>query len=87
MDKIMSIAEKHGIVVIEDAAQGVLSEYKGQALGSIGHIGTYSFHETKNITSGGEGGLLLLNDERFISDAEIIREKGTNRNQFLRGQR
>ena len=86
MDKIMSIAEKHGIVVIEDAAQGVLSEYKGQALGSIGHIGTYSFHETKNITSGGEGGLLLLNDERFISDAEIIREKGTNRNQFLRGQ-
>ena len=71
--------------MIEDAAQGMLSTYKGRALGTIGHIGTLSFHETKNIISG-EGGALLLNDPRFIERAEIIREKGTNRSQFFRGQ-
>ena len=86
MDTIMKIANKHNLFVIEDAAQGMMATYKGKALGTIGHIGTYSFHETKNYTSGGEGGLVLLNDKRFIDQAEIIREKGTNRNQFFRGQ-
>jgi dTDP-4-amino-4,6-dideoxygalactose transaminase len=71
--------------VIEDAAQGIMSSYKGKALGSIGHLGCYSFHETKNMISG-EGGAILINDERFIERAEIIREKGTNRSQFFRGQ-
>jgi len=85
MDTIMDIAQRHGLLVIEDAAQGVMSTYKGRALGSIGHMGCYSFHETKNIISG-EGGALLVNDERFIERAEIIREKGTNRGQFFRGQ-
>ena len=85
MDVIMDIAERHHLYVIEDAAQGMMSTYKGRALGSIGHLGTYSFHETKNYTSGGEGGLLLINDEKFIKQAEIIREKGTNRSQFFRG--
>ncbi len=85
MDVIMDIASRHDLFVIEDAAQGVMSTYKGRPLGSIGHMGTYSFHETKNYTSGGEGGLLLINDERFIARAEIIREKGTNRSQFFRG--
>lgn len=85
MDRIMDIADIHGLFVIEDAAQGVMSTYKGKALGTIGHIGAFSFHETKNYTSGGEGGLLLLNDERFVERAEIIREKGTNRNLFFRG--
>ena len=85
MDNIMSIALKHNIFVIEDAAQGVMSTYKGRPLGSIGHIGAFSFHETKNYTSGGEGGLLIINDERFNERAEIIREKGTNRSQFLQG--
>jgi len=85
MDTIMDIAQRYGLLVIEDAAQGVMSTYKGRALGSIGHMGCYSFHETKNIISG-EGGALLVNDERFIERAEIIREKGTNRGQFFRGQ-
>jgi dTDP-4-amino-4,6-dideoxygalactose transaminase len=86
MDVIMDIAERYNLFVIEDAAQGVMSSYKGKALGTIGHLGTYSFHETKNYTSGGEGGLLLINDEQFLQRAEIIREKGTNRSQFFRGQ-
>jgi len=86
MDVIMDIANKHNLVVIEDAAQGMMSTYKGKALGTIGHIGTYSFHETKNYTSGGEGGVILINDEKYLEHAEIIREKGTNRNQFFRGQ-
>ena len=86
MDTIMDIANRHGLVVIEDAAQGMMSTYKGRALGSIGHIGTYSFHETKNYTSGGEGGVIFINDEKYLDHAEIIREKGTNRNQFFRGQ-
>lgn len=85
MDAIMSIAEKHNLFVIEDAAQGVMSTYKGRALGTIGHLAAFSFHETKNYTSGGEGGLLLINDKQFIDRAEIIREKGTNRSQFFRG--
>ena len=85
MDTIMSIAEKHGLIVIEDAAQGALSTYKGKHLGTIGHLGTYSFHETKNVISG-EGGALLINESRFIERAEIIREKGTNRNKFFRGE-
>ncbi|KTD24350.1 aminotransferase [Legionella lansingensis] len=86
MDSIMAIAKKHQLYVIEDAAQGVVATYKGQPLGSIGHLGCYSFHETKNYTAGGEGGALLINDEQFVARAEIIREKGTNRSQFLRGQ-
>jgi len=86
MDTIMNIANHHGLFVVEDAAQGMMSTYKGRPLGSIGHLGAFSFHETKNYTSGGEGGLLLINDERFIKRAEIIREKGTNRSQFFRGQ-
>ncbi|PJK07079.1 dTDP-4-amino-4,6-dideoxygalactose transaminase [Lysobacteraceae bacterium NML71-0210] len=85
MDTIMSIAEKHGLKVIEDAAQGILSSYKGRALGSIGDLGCLSFHETKNIISG-EGGALLINDPALIERAEIIREKGTNRSRFFRGQ-
>jgi len=85
MDTIMFIAHKHDLFVIEDAAQGMMSTYKGKALGTIGHMGTFSFHETKNYTSGGEGGLLIINDEQFIDRAEIIREKGTNRTQFFRG--
>ncbi|SDS66684.1 dTDP-4-amino-4,6-dideoxygalactose transaminase [Halopseudomonas litoralis] len=85
MDSIMAIAERHNLYVIEDAAQGMVSTYKGRALGTIGHLGAFSFHETKNYTSGGEGGLLIINDEQFTERAEIIREKGTNRNQFFRG--
>ena len=85
MDIIMAIAKKYNLLVIEDAAQGVMSTYKGRVLGSIGHLGCYSFHETKNVTSG-EGGALIINDERFAERAEIIREKGTNRSQFFRGQ-
>jgi dTDP-4-amino-4,6-dideoxygalactose transaminase len=86
MDAIMSLANSYGLFVIEDAAQGVMSSYKGRALGSIGHLSAFSFHETKNYTSGGEGGLLIINDESFIQRAEIIREKGTNRSQFFRGE-
>jgi len=85
MDEIMALAEKYSLFVIEDAAQGMMSRYKGRPLGTIGHLGAYSFHETKNYTSGGEGGLLLINDGRFTERAEIIREKGTNRSQFFRG--
>jgi len=85
MDAIMEIADRHGLLVIEDAAQGVLSTYKGRPLGSIGHMAAFSFHETKNLISG-EGGALLLNDQRFAERAEMIREKGTNRSQFFRGQ-
>ncbi len=85
MDSIMKTAEKHNLYVIEDAAQGMTSTYKGKPLGTIGHIGAYSFHETKNYTSAGEGGLLILNDQQFIDRAEIIREKGTNRSLFFRG--
>jgi dTDP-4-amino-4,6-dideoxygalactose transaminase len=70
---------------VEDAAQGMMSSYKGKALGTIGHLGAFSFHETKNYTSAGEGGLLIINDERFKERAEIIREKGTNRSLFFRG--
>lgn len=85
MDAIMMIADNHNLIVIEDAAQGVMASYRGRPLGSIGHMGTLSFHETKNIISG-EGGALLVNDSEFIHRAEIIREKGTNRSQFFRGQ-
>lgn len=85
MDTIMDIAQCHDLYVIEDAAQGMMSSYKGRALGTIGHLGAFSFHETKNYTSGGEGGLLIINDDRFAARAEIIREKGTNRSQFFRG--
>jgi dTDP-4-amino-4,6-dideoxygalactose transaminase len=85
MDTIMDIARRHDLLVIEDAAQGVMASYKERPLGSIGHLAAFSFHETKNIISG-EGGALLINDARFIERAEIIREKGTNRSQFFRGQ-
>jgi len=85
MDAIMDIAERHGLFVIEDAAQAVMSDYKGRALGGIGHIAAYSFHETKNIISG-EGGALLINDPQFAERAEILWEKGTNRSQFFRGE-
>lgn len=85
MDTIMEIANRYNLYVIEDAAQGVMSTYKGKKLGTIGHLGAYSFHETKNYTSGGEGGLLLINDDVFVERAEIIREKGTNRSQFIEG--
>lgn len=85
MDTIMDIAKRHGLLVIEDAAQGVMSSYKGQPLGSIGDLGCYSFHETKNVISG-EGGALLVNNPIFADRAEIIREKGTNRSLFFRGQ-
>jgi len=85
MDKIMEIANKHNIIVVEDAAQAIDSFYKGRPLGRIGHMAAFSFHETKNIISG-EGGLLAINDERFIPRAEIIWEKGTNRVQFFRGE-
>ncbi len=85
MDTIMAIAQKHNLLVIEDAAQGICADYKGRPLGSIGHMGAFSFHETKNVISG-EGGALLINDVRFIEAAEIVREKGTNRSRFFRGQ-
>jgi dTDP-4-amino-4,6-dideoxygalactose transaminase len=85
MDKIMEIADQYNLYVIEDAAQGMMAEYKGKPLGTIGHLGAFSFHETKNYTSAGEGGLLIINDDKFIERAEIIREKGTNRSQFFRG--
>lgn len=85
MDAIMDIAGKHDIFVVEDAAQAIESYYKGKVLGSIGHLGVFSFHETKNIISG-EGGMLVVNDERFFSRSEIIWEKGTNRSAFFRGE-
>lgn len=86
MDAIMEVAKKHNLLVVEDAAQAIDSYYKGQPLGGIGHLAAFSFHETKNITAGGEGGLLVINDERFIHRAEIIWEKGTNRAEFFRGE-
>lgn len=85
MDTIMDIANRHNLLVVEDAAQGVMSTYKGKALGAIGHIGCYSFHETKNYSMG-EGGAILINDTKLVERAEIVREKGTNRSNFLRGQ-
>ena len=85
MDKIMDIAREHNLLVVEDAAQGIFSTYKGRPLGSIGHLGCYSFHETKNITCG-EGGALLINNSVFTERAEYIREKGTNRSRFINGQ-
>ena len=85
MDTIMAIANKHKLIVIEDAAQAMMSSYGEKALGTIGHLGCYSFHDTKNYTSGGEGGLLIINDETFVHSAEITREKGTNRGEFFRG--
>lgn len=85
MDKIMAIAQKYGLYVVEDAAQGVMAFYKGKALGSIGHIGCYSFHETKNYCSGGEGGAIVINDPKLLKRAEILREKGTDRSRFFRG--
>ena len=85
MDKIMALANKYNLFVVEDAAQAIDSYYHQKPLGSIGHLAAFSFHETKNIISG-EGGMLVINDERFIERAEIIREKGTNRSQFFRGE-
>ena len=85
MDRIMEIADRHNILVVEDAAQAIDSYYKGRPLGSIGHLSAFSFHETKNIIAG-EGGMLCINDERFIRRAEIIWEKGTNRAEFFRGE-
>lgn len=85
MDTIMDIAKRNNLLVIEDAAQGMMSTYKGRALGTIGDFGTYSFHETKNYTMG-EGGLILINRQEYVQRGEIIREKGTNRSQFFRGQ-
>jgi len=85
MDTIMALAKKYNLLVVEDAAQGVMSSYKGRALGSIGDIGAFSFHETKNYTMG-EGGAILLNNTSYIERAEIVREKGTDRSRFFRGQ-
>ena len=85
MDTIMEIARKYNLLVVEDAAQGVMSTYKGRALGTIGDFGCYSFHETKNYSMG-EGGAIVINNPKFIEKAEILREKGTNRAQFFRGQ-
>lgn len=85
MDVIMDIAQRYNLLVIEDAAQGIMSTYKGKPLGSIGHLGCFSFHETKNIISG-EGGALLINEPELAERAEVIREKGTNRSKFFRGQ-
>ena len=86
MDKIMEIANRHNLFVVEDAAQAIDSYYKSKPLGGIGHFGCFSFHETKNVTAGGEGGMLCVNDEKFIRRAEIIWEKGTNRAEFFRGE-
>lgn len=85
MDGLLAIARRHGLKVVEDAAQGVMSTYKGRVLGTLGDLGAYSFHETKNLISG-EGGALLVNDESLVQKAEIIREKGTDRSRFLRGE-
>ena len=86
MDRILAIAERHGLLVVEDAAQAVDSYYRDRPLGGIGHLAAFSFHETKNITAGGEGGMLVVNDERFLRRAEILWEKGTNRAEFFRGE-
>src|SRR6185312_3461006 len=85
MEVICRVAKEHNLFVIEDAAQAIDSYYKGKPLGSIGHLAAFSFHETKNIMCG-EGGMLVINDERFVKRAEIIREKGTNRSAFFRGE-
>ena len=85
MDAVMDIARRHGLLVVEDAAQGVMSTYKGKALGTIGDFGCYSFHETKNYSMG-EGGAVLINNPAYVERAEILREKGTNRSKFFRGQ-
>ena len=85
MDKIMEIADRHHLAVVEDAAQGIMSTYKGKALGTIGNFGCFSFHETKNYSMG-EGGALLIRDQKDVEEAEIIREKGTNRSKYYRGQ-
>lgn len=85
MDTIMDVAKRHSLMVVEDAAQGVMSTYKGRALGTIGDFGCFSFHETKNYSMG-EGGAIVINNEAYIERAEILREKGTNRSQFFRGQ-
>lgn len=85
MDKIMQLAQKYNLYVVEDAAQGIDSYYKNKPLGGIGHLGAFSFHETKNVISG-EGGLLIINDEQFVERAEILWEKGTNRASFFRGE-
>ncbi len=85
MDTMLQIAKQHNLLIVEDAAQGVMSSYKGRALGSMGEMGCFSFHETKNYSMG-EGGALLFSDDRFIERAEIVREKGTDRSRFLRGQ-
>lgn len=85
MDTIMDVAKRHNLVVIEDAAQGIMATYKGKALGAIGDFGCFSFHETKNYSMG-EGGALLIRDEKYVEDAEILREKGTNRSKYYRGQ-
>lgn len=85
MDTIMEIARRYNLMVVEDAAQGVMSTYKGRALGTIGDFGCYSFHETKNYSMG-EGGAIVINNEKYVEKAEILREKGTNRSQFFRGQ-
>ena len=85
MDKIMELARKYNLMVIEDAAQGIMSTYKGKALGTFGEFGCFSFHETKNFSMG-EGGALLIRDQKYVEEAEIIREKGTNRSKFFRGQ-
>ena len=86
MDTIMSVAKKYNLLVVEDAAQAIDSYYQGHPLGGIGHLAAFSFHETKNITAGGEGGLLVVNDERFVRRAEVLWEKGTNRAEFFRGE-
>lgn len=85
MDTIMDIAQRHHLMVVEDAAQGIMADYKGKALGTFGEFGCFSFHETKNFSMG-EGGALLIRDEKDIADAEIFREKGTDRSQYYRGQ-
>ena len=85
MDSLMAIAQQHNLLVVEDAAQGILAYYKGRPVGSMGHLAAFSFHETKNIVSG-EGGALVINDPALLERAEIIREKGTNRSKFFRGE-
>jgi dTDP-4-amino-4,6-dideoxygalactose transaminase len=85
MDRIMALSDKHGFIVVADAAQAIFSSYKGKPTGAWGHMAAYSFHETKNIVCG-EGGALIINDKRFVERAEIVRDKGTNRQQFLNGQ-